>query len=130
MGSGFQTFSKMVTDISNTLWPGPLKWALSSFSRLGPVFLSVPVMLTLCLYISDLNSDTVFPQYCKQHLGFLQVMQEITVEVLQLTASLLLFIHTLTLTFMASIWVLEPGVTLHNGAVTLGDDTGDGGGVR
>ena len=57
-------------------------------------------------------------------------MQEITVEVLQLTASLLLFIHTLTLTFMASIWVLEPGVTLHNGAVTLGDDTGDGGGVR
>ena len=37
IGSGFHAFSMIVTDMSDTRWPGPLKWALTSFSRLGPV---------------------------------------------------------------------------------------------
>ena len=71
MGSGFQTFSRMVTDMSDTRWPGPLKWAPTAFSKLGPVFPSVPVTLTRCWYIRVLNSDSVLyilitrPEVCK-----------------------------------------------------------------
>ena len=70
-----QEHGVFVTDMSDTLWPGPLKWAPTAFSRLGPVLPSVPVTLTRCWYILVLNSDTVFQQYCERHLGLVQVVQ-------------------------------------------------------
>ena len=49
MESVFQTFSRMVTDISETLCPGLLKWVLTASSMLSPVLSYVP-LIGLYLY--------------------------------------------------------------------------------
>ena len=64
IGSLLHTFSRMVTAMSETLWLGPLKWAPTALSRLGPVFPSVPVSLGDMGLRNHFGNIFWWPLYC------------------------------------------------------------------